>query len=109
MATEEPGRATQAPALTALPRVEDLPTASQGYEPERVREAFDAFRRHATQLQVQLRVLPAAGRRARSARPARCDRRPAGHGAGPDAAPHGGGRRRKPRARAPTRRPATRS
>ena len=62
MATEEPGRASQAPALTALPRVEDLPTAQQGYEPERVREAFDAFRRHATQLQVQLRVLQAAGR-----------------------------------------------
>ncbi len=62
MATEDPGRAAQGPALTALPRVEDLPTAAQGYDPERVQEAFDAFRRHATQLQVQLRVLQAAGR-----------------------------------------------
>jgi F0F1-type ATP synthase membrane subunit b/b' len=52
------------PALTALPRVEDLPTASDGYDRERVREAFDAFRRHTAQLQAQLRVLQAAGRTA---------------------------------------------
>ena len=28
------------PALTALPRIEDLPTAGDGYDPERVREAY---------------------------------------------------------------------
>jgi F0F1-type ATP synthase membrane subunit b/b' len=52
------------PALTALPRVDDLPAARDGYDRERVREAFDAFRRHTAQLQAQLRVLQAAGRTA---------------------------------------------
>jgi F0F1-type ATP synthase membrane subunit b/b' len=52
------------PALTALPRVEDLPAERDGYDRERVREAFDAFRRHTAQLQAQLRVLQAAGRTA---------------------------------------------
>jgi F0F1-type ATP synthase membrane subunit b/b' len=61
MATEGQGRASQAPALTSLPRVEDLPTERDGYDREQVREAFEAFRRHTTQLQVQLRVLQAAG------------------------------------------------
>jgi F0F1-type ATP synthase membrane subunit b/b' len=60
MATEGQGRATQAPALTSLPRVEDLPIARDGYDQDKVREAFEAFRRHTTQLQVQLRVLQAA-------------------------------------------------
>jgi hypothetical protein len=59
MAQEE-----RAPAMTSLPRVEDLPVAPQGYDPDRVREAFDAFRRHAVQLQAQLRVLQAAGQTA---------------------------------------------
>jgi chromosome segregation ATPase len=59
MATE---RAQQA-SLTPLPSVEDLPTLPDGgYDPERVTEAFEAFRRHTTQLQVQLRVLQAAAR-----------------------------------------------
>jgi F0F1-type ATP synthase membrane subunit b/b' len=49
------------PAITSLPRVEDLPTAAQGYDPDRVRDAFEAFRRHVVQLQSQLRVLQAAG------------------------------------------------
>ena len=49
------------PAITSLPRVEDLPTADQGYDPDRVRAAFEAFRRHVVQLQSQLRVLQAAG------------------------------------------------
>ena len=62
MATEGQGRAGQAPALTSLPRVEDLGAAGDGYDREQVREAFEAFRRHTTQLQVQLRVLQAAGR-----------------------------------------------
>jgi F0F1-type ATP synthase membrane subunit b/b' len=61
-ATEGPGRAG-APALTSLPRYEDLPRAGDGLDPDRVREAFDAFRRHAAQLQAQLRVLQAAGTR----------------------------------------------
>jgi hypothetical protein len=62
MATEGPGRAS-APALTSLPRFEDLPQAGEGLDADRVREAFDAFRRHAAQLQAQLRVLQAAGAR----------------------------------------------
>src|SRR2546430_3868730 len=61
MGTEGPGRALQAPALTSLPRVEDLGAATDGYDRDQVREAFEAFRRHTTQLQVQLRVLQAAG------------------------------------------------
>jgi F0F1-type ATP synthase membrane subunit b/b' len=59
MATER----AQQPALTPLPSVDDLPTlADGGYDPERVSEAFESFRRHLTQLQVQLRVLQAAAR-----------------------------------------------
>ena len=61
MAPEGPERASQAPSLTSLPRVEDLPSAADGFDREKVREAFEAFRRHTTQLQVQLRVLQAAG------------------------------------------------
>ena len=63
MATEGPGRAG-APSLTSLPRFEDIPATGDGLDPERTREAFDAFRRHAAQLQAQLRVLQAAGRSA---------------------------------------------
>jgi hypothetical protein len=62
VSTQEPGSST-APGLTALPRVEDLPTTSGGgYDADKVRDAFDAFRRHSAQLQAQLRVLQAAGR-----------------------------------------------
>ena len=61
MATEGPDRAA-APSLTSLPSFEDIPVRGDGLDPERVREAFDAFRRHAAQLQAQLRVLQAAGR-----------------------------------------------
>jgi hypothetical protein len=51
--------------LTSLPTLDDLPrTAGGGYEPDGVRTAFDAFRRHVLQLQSQLRVLQAAGRTA---------------------------------------------
>jgi predicted ribosome quality control (RQC) complex YloA/Tae2 family protein len=61
---QEPGQSA-APSLTALPRLEDLPQApGGGYDADRVREAFDAFRRHSSQLQAQLRVLQAAGRTA---------------------------------------------
>src|SRR6185312_3233637 len=61
MATEGPDRAA-APSLTSLPSFEDIPARGDGLDPDRVREAFDAFRRHAAQLQAQLRVLQAAGR-----------------------------------------------
>jgi F0F1-type ATP synthase membrane subunit b/b' len=61
---QEPGQSA-APSLTALPRLEDLPQSpGGGYDADRVREAFDAFRRHSAQLQAQLRVLQAAGRTA---------------------------------------------
>jgi hypothetical protein len=49
------------PAITSLPRVEDLPVAQQGYDQQRVADAFESFRRHVVQLQAQLRVLQAAG------------------------------------------------
>jgi F0F1-type ATP synthase membrane subunit b/b' len=58
--TTERGHQT---SLTPLPSVEDLPTLPDGgYDQERVKEAFESFRRHTTQLQVQLRVLQAAAR-----------------------------------------------
>ena len=60
MATETQGRASQ---LTALPTVDDIPRKRDGLDESAVREAFDAFRRHAAQLQAQLRVLQAAGSR----------------------------------------------
>src|SRR3954447_19559648 len=54
------------PTLTSLPRLEDIAQVEGGgYDPEGVRDAFDAFRRHALQLQAQLRVLQAAGGTAR--------------------------------------------
>jgi len=55
--------APSAPPLSALPKVEDIPKAKDGLDADRVREAFDAFRRHAAQLQAQIRVLQAAGSR----------------------------------------------
>jgi hypothetical protein len=64
MSTQDPRRAQSGPALTALPRVEELPVADQGFDRTRVQEAFDAFRRHVTSLQAQLRVLQAAPRSA---------------------------------------------
>jgi predicted ribosome quality control (RQC) complex YloA/Tae2 family protein len=66
MAAQEPG---QQPALTALPRVEDLPRQGDGYDVDAVREAFEAFRRHMTQLQAQLRVLQAASRSGQTVEP----------------------------------------
>jgi vacuolar-type H+-ATPase subunit H len=50
--------------MTSLPSVETLPPVEGGYEAQAVRDAFEAFRRHAVQLQAQLRVLQAAGRTA---------------------------------------------
>jgi len=66
MATQEPG---QQPSLTALPRPEDLPKSGDGFDAEKVREAFEAFRRHSSQLQAQLRVLQAASRSGQSVEP----------------------------------------
>ncbi len=63
MATEGPGHAPAASQLTALPKIEDIPSAGDGLDADAVRGAFDAFRRHAAQLQAQLRVLQAAGSR----------------------------------------------
>src|ERR671915_1498487 len=58
MSTQEPGRAQ--PGLTPLPRIEDLPASTEGYNRAKVQEAFDAFRWHVTSLQANLRVLQAA-------------------------------------------------
>jgi len=66
MAAQEPG---QQPSLTALPRLEDLPRGGDGYDPDKVREAFESFRRHSSQLQAQLRVLQAASRSGQSVEP----------------------------------------
>lgn len=49
-----------AAALTALPSLDQLRRSGDGFDEESVREAFEAFRRHTTQLQAQLRVLQAA-------------------------------------------------
>jgi F0F1-type ATP synthase membrane subunit b/b' len=61
MATREPERSGPTGSLTSLPRIEDLAVVEQGFDQDKVREAFDAFRRHTLQLQAQLRVLQAAG------------------------------------------------
>ena len=63
MSSQDPSRAG-GHALTPLPRLEDLPRAGEGFERDKVGEAFDAFRRHVTALQAQLRVLQAAPRSA---------------------------------------------
>jgi DNA repair exonuclease SbcCD ATPase subunit len=51
-------------ALTSLPSIEDIPQVEEGggYDADAVRNALDSYRRHALQLQAQLRVLQAAGR-----------------------------------------------
>jgi len=56
--------ARETTGMTSLPSIDDLEIVEHGYEEGRVREAFDSFRRHAVQLQAQLRVLQAAGRTA---------------------------------------------
>jgi F0F1-type ATP synthase membrane subunit b/b' len=68
VATEGQDRAS-ASQLTALPRVEDIPRKGDGLDESAVREAFDAFRRHAAQLQAQLRVLQAASRSTQTVEP----------------------------------------
>src|ERR687883_952834 len=54
-----PSAEHEAERASPLPRVEDLPYAERGYEPERVREAFDAFYRHLARLDATLRTIEA--------------------------------------------------
>jgi hypothetical protein len=54
-----PSAEHEAQRASPLPRVEDLPYAEHGYEPERVREAFDAFYRHLARLDATLRTVEA--------------------------------------------------
>src|SRR5262245_11800504 len=61
MAQESQAQQHQPVTMTPLPRAEDLPVVEKGYDEARVRDAFEAFRRHVVQLQAQLRVLQAAG------------------------------------------------
>jgi F0F1-type ATP synthase membrane subunit b/b' len=61
MAQESQAQQQQPVTMTPLPRAEDLPVVDKGYDEDRVRHAFEAFRRHVVQLQAQLRVLQAAG------------------------------------------------
>ena len=56
--THDAWPSSDAPA-EPLPRIEDLPVADRGYDQEAVRDAFDAFYRHAAQLDVSLRALEA--------------------------------------------------
>jgi hypothetical protein len=49
-----------------MPRIEDLPSSTDGYDRAKVQEAFDSFRRHVTSLQANLRVLQAAPKGATS-------------------------------------------
>ncbi|HEV8685716.1 MAG TPA: hypothetical protein VGQ84_00420 [Gaiellaceae bacterium] len=55
----EPSSREPAQRPLPLPRVEDLPIAEQGYDREKVQDAFDAFYRHAAQLDATLRTLEA--------------------------------------------------
>ena len=66
---------TGGPTREPLPRVEDLPIAEHGYEPESVKEAFDSFYRHAAQLDAALRTLEAVDSFHRQAAALRADLR----------------------------------
>ena len=50
---------SQTPARPALPALEDLPKTGDGYDAERVEEAFDAFYRHIAKLDATLQALEA--------------------------------------------------
>src|SRR5437868_5183362 len=54
-----PSAEHEAERASPLPRVEDLPYVERGYDPERVREAFDAFYRHLARLDATLRTIEA--------------------------------------------------
>jgi hypothetical protein len=70
-----PREPAREPTREALPRVEDLPIAEQGYEQESVRAAFDSFYRHAAQLDAALRTLEAVDSFHRQAAALRADLR----------------------------------
>ena len=53
------GPEPEARRAPSLPRVEDLPVVERGYDPDRVREAFDAFYRHLARLDATLRTIEA--------------------------------------------------
>jgi len=57
--TQDSWPSVEPPAPSALPRVEELPVVAQGYDRERVREAFDSFYRHLARLDTTLRALEA--------------------------------------------------
>jgi hypothetical protein len=57
--TQDSWPSVEPPAPSALPRVEDLPVVEQGFDQERVREAFDSFYRHLARLDTTLRALEA--------------------------------------------------
>lgn len=75
--TQDPGAREEAGGLTALPRFEDLRSSGEGFDEAQVRQAFESFQRHVTQLQTQLRVFQAAGRSAEA--------QPSGHAVRMDA------------------------
>ena len=50
---------SQTPARPPLPALEDLPKTGDGYDAERVEEAFDAFYRHIAKLDATLQALEA--------------------------------------------------
>jgi hypothetical protein len=57
--TQDSWPSVEPPAPSTLPRVEDLPVVEQGFDQERVREAFDSFYRHLARLDTTLRALEA--------------------------------------------------
>src|SRR5262245_11713819 len=59
MATQDPGH--EPAPLTSLPRLDQIPRRGEGYDADKVAEAFEAFQRHVTQLQARLHVLQVAG------------------------------------------------
>ena len=61
MSTDPQHGEPQAP-LVRVPRLEELPFAAEGFDRDKVAEAFDAFRRQLTWYQAQLRVLQSAPR-----------------------------------------------
>ena len=69
----DPGWADDGARREPLPKLEDLPISEQGYDREAVREAFDAFYRHAAQLDSTLRVLESVEVFGRQARELRAD------------------------------------
>jgi hypothetical protein len=69
----------QAPARPALPSVEDLPRTGDGYDPEGVQKAFDAFYRHIARLDATLQTLEAVDAFSRQAAELRAELRAARH------------------------------